>query len=233
MSSRFQTFFAGLIALLPIAATIAIIVWIGSFILSLLGPNSLFGGVLQSLGIGLVSSPILAYLIGLLIVAGAIYLLGAIVQANLLPRIPGLVDSLIQRIPLVSLIYDLSKRFVGLLDRKNENDLASMSPVWCFLGGDGGPAVLGLLPRPEPMNVGGEPYYAILVPFAPVPFGGTLLYVPAKWVMPADMRVENLISTYVSMGVSSPNEVRRAARLAAEQPDKARDAVTPPAPTFR
>jgi len=233
MSSRFQTFFAGLIALLPIAATIAIIVWIGSFILSLLGPNSLFGGVLQSLGIGLVSSPILAYLIGLLIVAGAIYLLGAIVQANLLPRIPGLVDSLIQRIPLVSLIYDLSKRFVGLLDRKNENDLASMSPVWCFLGGDGGPAVLGLLPRPEPMNVGGEPYYAILVPFAPVPFGGTLLYVPAKWVVPADMRVENLISTYVSMGVSSPNEVRRAARLAAEQPDKARDAVTPPAPTFR
>src|SRR5215467_14447771 len=180
MSSRFQTFFAGLIALLPIATTIAIIVWIGSFILSLLGPNSLFGGVLQSLGIGLVSSPILAYLIGLLVVAGAIYLLGAIVQANLLPRIPGLVDSLIQRIPLVSLIYDLSKRFVGLLDRKNENDLASMSPVWCFLGGDGGPAVLGLLPRPEPMNVGGEPYYAILVPFAPVPFGGTLLYVPAK-----------------------------------------------------
>jgi len=233
MSSRFQTFFAGLIALLPIAATIAIIVWIGSFILSLLGPNSLFGGVLQSLGIGLVSSPILAYLIGLLVVAGAIYLLGAIVQANLLPRIPGLVDSLIQRIPLVSLIYDLSKRFVGLLDRKNENDLASMSPVWCFLGGDGGPAVLGLLPRPEPMNVGGEPYYAILVPFAPVPFGGTLLYVPAKWVVPADMRVENLISTYVSMGVSSPNEVRRAARLAAEQPDKARDVVTPPAPTFR
>src|SRR5262249_1451392 len=117
--------------------------------------------------------------------------------------------------------------------RKNENDLASMSPVWCFLGGDGGPAVLGLLPRPEPMNVGGEPYYAILVPFAPVPFGGTLLYVPAKWVVPADMRVENLISTYVSMGVSSPNEVRRAARLAAEQPDKARDVVTPPAPTFR
>jgi uncharacterized membrane protein len=159
-------------------------------------------------------------LIGLLIVAGAVYLLGAIVQANLLPRIPGLVDSLMQRIPLVSLVYDLSKRFVGLLDRKNENDLASMSPVWCFLGGDGGPAVLGLLPRPEPVSVAGEPYYAILVPFAPVPFGGTLVYVPAKWVVPADMRVENLISTYVSMGVSSPSEVQVAAKLATGAPGK-------------
>src|SRR5712691_2299020 len=207
MSTRFQTFLAGLIALLPIAATVAIIGWIGSFIYGFLGPNSLFGGFLRSLGIGLVSSPLLAYLIGLLIVAGAVYLLGAIVQANLLPRIPGLIDSMMQRIPLVSLVYDLSKRFVGLLDRKNENDLASMSPIWCFLGGDGGPAVLGLLPRREPINFAGEPYYAILVPFAPVPFGGSLVYVPAKWVVPADMRVENLISTYVSMGVSSPSHV--------------------------
>jgi len=43
---------------------------------------------------------------------------------------------------------------------------------------------------------------------APIPFGGTLIYVPAKWVVRAEMRVEGLMSTYVSMGVSSPPEVR-------------------------
>ncbi len=225
MGTRLQTFIAGLIALLPIAATIAIVAWIGSFIFGFLGPNSVFGAFLTSLGFGLVRSPFLAYLIGLLIVAGAVYLLGAVVEANLLPRIPGLVDTMIQRIPLVGNVYDLSKRFVGLLDRKDGNDLGSMSPVWCFLGGDGGPAVLALLPRPEPIDVAGEPYHAILVPFAPVPFGGSLVYVPAKWVVPADMRVENLISTYVSMGVSSPSHVPNSraagAKLATEMPGSA------------
>jgi uncharacterized membrane protein len=209
MSARFQTFIAGLVVLLPIVATVAVVAWIGSLIYGLLGPGSLFGGILRSLGIGLVNSPLLAYFVGLMVVLGCVYLLGAVVQANFLPRIPRLVDAMIQRIPVIGNVYDLSKRFVGLLERKNNNEFGSMSPVWCFLGGDGGAAVLGLLPRPEPILVGGEPYHAVLVPFAPVPFGGTLAYVPAKWVVPADMRVENLITTYVSMGVSSPNEVRQ------------------------
>ena len=194
-----------------IVATVAVVGWIGSWVYSLLGPDSAFGRVLRSLGIGLVSSPMLAYLVGLLVVLGCIYLLGAIVQSNLLPRIPRLLDGMIQRIPLVGNIYDLSKRFVGLLERKNDNEFGSMSPVWCFVGGDRGAAVLGLLPRPEPIDVGGEPYHAVLVPFAPVPFGGTLAYVPARWIVPADMRVENLITTYVSMGVSSPNVIARLA----------------------
>ena len=207
MGARFQTFVAGLVALLPVVATLAIIGWIGSWVYGLLGPTSVFGRVLQSFGIGLVSSPILAYLVGLLVVLGSIYLLGAVVEANLLPRIPRLVDGMIERIPVIGNVYDLSKRFVGLLERKNDNEFGSMSPVWCFVGGDRGAAVLGLLPRPEPVDVGGEPYHVILVPFAPVPFGGTLAYVPAKWVVPADMRVENLITTYVSMGVSSPKSI--------------------------
>ncbi len=207
MSARVQTFVAGLVALLPIVATAAVVGWFGSFLYGMVGPGSFFGGILRSLGIGLVSSPMLAYFVGLMVVLGCIYLLGAVVEANLLPRIPGLVDAGVQRIPLIGNVYDLSKRFVGLLERKNDNEFGSMSPVWCFLGGDGGAAVLGLLPRSEPVIVGGEPYHVVLVPFAPVPFGGTLAYVPAKWVVPADMRVENLITTYVSMGVSSPDTI--------------------------
>ena len=47
------------------------------------------------------------------------------------------------------MLYDLSKRFVGMLDRKEAKDLKGMSPVWCFLGGHGSAAVLALLPKPE------------------------------------------------------------------------------------
>jgi uncharacterized membrane protein len=47
----------------------------------------------------------------------------------------------------------------------------------------------------------------VLVPSAPVPVGGCLVYVPVKWVKPADFGVEALMSIYVSMGVTSPQTV--------------------------
>jgi uncharacterized membrane protein len=93
------------------------------------------------------------------------------------------------------------------MDRKDQDGLKSMSPVWCFFGGDGGAGVLGLLPMPKPILVGGEPYHVVLIPSAPVPVGGALVYVPAAWVKPAHIGVETLMSIYVSMGVTSPQVV--------------------------
>jgi uncharacterized membrane protein len=43
----------------------------------------------------------------------------------------------------------------------------------------------------------------VLVPTAPVPVGGGLIYVPEEWVSPANVGVEALTSIYVSMGVTS------------------------------
>ena len=43
----------------------------------------------------------------------------------------------------------------------------------------------------------------MIVPTAPVPVGGALIYVPEDWVRPADVGVEALTSIYVSMGVTS------------------------------
>jgi len=59
-----------------------------------------------------------------------------------------------------------------------------MRPVWCFFGGEGGAAVLGLMPSPEPVQIGEHSYVGLLVPSAPVPFGGALLYVPADSSLP-------------------------------------------------
>jgi uncharacterized membrane protein len=213
-----RTFMSGVIALLPIAATLAIVAWAGNVIYSYFGPGSVIGRALTSLGLGLVSSELFAYLVGLVIVAILVYALGVVVESSLAPRLYGRLDAMLHRIPLVGMVYDLTKRFVGMLDRKDANDLRSMSPVWCYVGGQGSAAVLALLPKPEPIMFAGEPYHVVLVPFAPIPFGGTLVYVPAKWVVPAEMRVEGLMSTYVSMGVSSPKEVRSIPAAAASRP---------------
>ena len=113
-------------------------------------------------------------------------------------------DWLMRRIPIISNVYDLSKRFVAIVDRGDQGDLKSMSPVWCFFGGEGGAAVLGLMPSPEPVVIGEHRYLGLLVPSAPVPFGGALIYVPVEWVKPAEGGVERLLNVYVSMGVTPP-----------------------------
>jgi uncharacterized membrane protein len=57
--------------------------------------------------------------------------------------------------------------------------------------------------------VGGRRCLAVLVPTAPVPIGGGLLFVPEDWVSPADVGAEALTSIYVSMGVTAPQYLPR------------------------
>jgi uncharacterized membrane protein len=52
------------------------------------------------------------------------------------------------------------------------------------------------------VTLNGELYHVVLVPSAPVPVGGALVYVPVKWVKPADIGIEGLMSIYVAMGVA-------------------------------
>ncbi|MFN6953149.1 MAG: DUF502 domain-containing protein, partial [Albidovulum sp.] len=124
-------------------------------------------------------------------------------------RLQEAMSRIMRRIPLVGTLYELSRRFVAMVDRNKDADgLKSMSPVWCFFGGEpGGAAVLALLPSHEPVMVGEHRYLGILVPTAPVPIGGGLIYVPENWVTAADIGMDQLMSIYVSMGVTPPKAV--------------------------
>jgi uncharacterized membrane protein len=195
---------AGLLALLPIALTITITVWVAQLIHAYAGPGSIIGSLLVALGLNLSSSYTGAYFLGFLIILVSIFGLGLLVESRMRPWIQEGVDWLMMRIPLVSNVYGLSKRFVAIVDRGGEDNFKSMRPVWCFFGGEGSAAVLALMPSNEPVIVGEHKYIAILVPSAPVPFGGALIYVPSKWIRPAEGGVERLMNVYVSMGVMPP-----------------------------
>jgi uncharacterized membrane protein len=199
-----RTFVAGLLAVLPVALTGAVIVWVASVIDQFIGPHSAVGRLLVSIGLTVVETKVAAYLIGIVFVLSAIYVLGLLVQAGLQRRLQVFVDDLIRRIPLVGSVYDLAHRFVGMLDQKEQTDLKTMSPVWCFFGGEGGAAVLALLATPERILLAGRPHHVVLVPTAPVPFGGGLFFVPVEWIKAAPFGVEGLTSLYVSMGISAP-----------------------------
>jgi uncharacterized membrane protein len=138
-----------------------------------------------------------------LIVSFCIYVLGLIVQSRLEHSVHNIIGNVMQRIPLIGYIYDMAKRLIAIVERKDDGTFSGMRPVWCFFGGDGGAAVLALLPSSETVMLNDEPYHVVLVPSAPVPVGGALVYVPVKWVKPADIGIEGLMSIYVAMGVSA------------------------------
>ena len=206
-----RTFLTGALAILPLAATLTLLAWFWQLLAAWLGPSSVFGSLLVAIGFSVSRSESVGYLLGLL------------VEAGLQRGIQRLVDRVVQRIPLVRNIYDLVRRMVELFSRRNGDGLNSMSPVWLHFGGRpadaqeaGKVAVLALLCTPEPIVMeGGRSYLGVLIPTAPVPVGGGLLYVPQEWVSPADIGVEGLTSIYVSMGLTTGQYIQQPPAAAA------------------
>jgi uncharacterized membrane protein len=196
----------GFLALLPLAATVLIVVWSAQLFAEYVGPLSLIGRALTFVGLSVTESKLLGYIVGLLAVLVLVYLFGIIVEAGLQRGLSRLVQNVVQRIPVVRTIYDVAQKLVGLFAQREGEQLQSMSPVWVYFGGkkaEGSTAALAFLSTPKPVHINGHGYLGVLIPTAPVPVGGGLLYVPPEWVEPADMGMEGVTSIYVSMGVTS------------------------------
>jgi len=227
-----RTIVTGLLALLPVVLTLLIIGWVASYVQAYLGPESWFGQNLTRLGATLVGGN-MSYIIGTAIALAGLYFLGLLVQTRLRIIWNTFFDETIGRLPLIGTIYKTIVRFVQLLERRDDVDVKSMSPVWCFFSDERRTAVLGLKPSDQPVEIEGEPYRIVMVPTAPVPFGGGLFFLPAEWVRPAAFGVEGLTNIYVSMGVTAPDYMGAIARAKTEAPQLVpRDgsAGTPPIP---
>jgi len=198
-----RTFLAGLLAALPLIATVLVFTWLAQILYGWLGPQSLIGGLFVQLGLGLSESEWAGYGLGILIIGVSIYALGLLVEAQLQAGLARILNMVLSRIPLVRNVYDLINRFVDMLGQRDEEGLKSMSAVWVTFGSEDGVKVLALLSTPEPVLIDGQPYMAVIVPTAPVPIGGGLLYVPQASVVPADVGMDAVTSIYVSMGVTS------------------------------
>ena len=207
-----RLFVTGLLAALPLAATVAVFAWAISLLLRWVGPNSAMGELLGGIGLGVTGSEIVGYAIGVAIILGVILLLGVLVELGFERGMAQVVDTVVQRIPVVRNVYDLVQRFVGLMSQRNDDGTRAMRPVWCHFGGRDGPhtAVLALQSSPEAVLVDGQRCLIVLVPTAPVPVGGGLIFVPEEWVTPAELSAEAITSLYVSMGVTAPQHLKTA-----------------------
>jgi uncharacterized membrane protein len=214
-----RLFVTGLLAVLPLAATVAVFAWAFQLLFGWMGPGSGVGSVLMALGLGGFGSTLLAYLIGIGLLGALVVGLGLLVELGFQRGLARFVNRVVRRIPLVGQVYDVASKLVSLFaQRGSESSARAMRPVWChFGGGPDGAAVLGLQSSPDVVLVSGRRCLVVLVPTAPVPVGGGLLFVPEAWVQPADLSVEAVTSLYLSMGVTAGQHLA-VAPVAAGQP---------------
>lgn len=207
-----RTMLTGMLAALPLLGTLWLLSIAFAFLTGWLGPESSAGHLLGRIGMGISGQAWSGYVAGLLIAATLLFGLGLLVERGLNTWLVSLIDSVVGRIPVVRTIYETIEKFVQIFARRDKSELQSMRPVWCHFGGPGGVSALGLLSSPQPILVEGKPCYAVIIPTAPVPIGGGLLFMPVEWISPSDVGMEAVTSIYVSMGVTAPQFLPTAER---------------------
>ncbi|MDO5567249.1 MAG: DUF502 domain-containing protein [Planctomycetia bacterium] len=196
-------FISGTVIVLPLVVTVAIVLWLSKFFITWLGPSTAFGKMLSNLGIKFVEGNSYAYIFGWLLVLVTLFLIGFFAEVVIRQAVIKWFDGLIQRIPLIGMIYGTTRKFTDLVKTQSKDELKSMSPVYCRFGSQGGGVlVLALMPSDDVYEIEGSKYRVVIVPTAPVPFGGGMFIVPIDDVFPAKMSIEALTSFYVSMGVT-------------------------------
>jgi len=195
-------FVAGVLAILPLVITVGVVVWVADFLNRYVGPGTSIGRFVASLGLKFVPETNTGYLVGLLVVAGAVLVLGFIVEAGARSFLQRAQDRILGRIPLIGSLYGTSRQILALLDQKDPEKMKSMQAVFVRFGGNGC-GVLALQVSSEEITIGQQAYRIVIVPTAPVPVGGGLLFVPAEMIQPTELSVDKLMSIYVSMGATA------------------------------
>lgn len=183
-----QNFIAGLVVLIPVVATIWVIKWLFDIIDGILAPafEPIFGRSIP--GFGFVAIVILIYLLGLLV-------------TNVLgKRLIQLGQSIVEKVPVVSQVYNAFRQIM---------DSLMMSQKGAFKE-----VVLVEFPRPGMRSVAfitsrtkdssGQELLTFYIPTAPNPTSGFIEIATPDHVIPTNMSVEDAMKIVLSAGMVCP-----------------------------
>jgi uncharacterized membrane protein len=201
--SILRFFLVGVVAVLPLVITVGVVAWVSGILARWFGRGTPVGQAIAAIGLP-VGGETFAYIVGWVLVLAVIFGLGLLVEMGARRFLVDKIDALALRIPVLGGVYGTVRQFAELMDTKDKADLRGMSVVYVIFGGERGAAFLALLPTPERFRIGELDYHAVVIPSAPVPVGGSLIFVPAASVLMANVSMEAFMSVYVSMGVTGP-----------------------------
>ena len=116
-------FIAGVLTILPLVITVGIVIWVTDFLRAFLGPDTVIGKLLASIGGNYFRDLVAPYIVGWIIVLGVVFALGVLVEFGAKSMISRLGDGFLKRIPLIGSIYSTSKQVVEMLDKKEDDAL--------------------------------------------------------------------------------------------------------------
>lgn len=214
-----STFLAGLLAILPLAITVAIMGWFGRLLQDWLGPETIVGRGLRQVGLQFVTDDTAATIVGWVGVLAAIWVLGLLVRSATRGQATVAFDAAMNRIPVVKSIYRPVAQVVEMFKKDDKDAVAGMPVVYCRFGADHGAGVLGLLASPRTFNFGGQACRLVYVPTSPLPMSGGLLFLPERSVSIVDMPVDALMQVYFSLGVMAGKVVPDGLNVAGHEHD--------------
>lgn len=195
----YQTFLRGLVAILPIAVTVYVVVWLGTTL------ESVFGTAIQ----WFVPQEHYPRGAGLAVGVVAVFLIGLLLRVWLARKAWELFESLFEKLPLVKVVFNAVKDMMGFFT----GSMASQADrvVMIDWGGDNR-RVLGLVTRDQfddlPEGVGGDDDVAVYLPMS-YQIGGFTVVVPRKDITAVDMSVEQALR-YAITGAASTGKNNKA-----------------------
>jgi len=208
-----KEFITGLVILLPVAVTIAVVV----FLVNLL--TKPFMGIAYRLFsdsdiankgfLFLSPEQVLRYgsqIVILILLFLFTLLLGCIARSLLMKSLLRLGDRIIARIPLVSSVYKTTQDIIKTVFVSDKN---SFKQVVLVPFPKEGSYVLGLIARESPASCSrilSTDLISVLIPTTPNPTTGFLLMFPRSALIPIDMRPEDAIKYIVSCGLVVPED---------------------------
>ncbi len=156
--------------------------------------------------------------VGVLVMVGVSVAVGVLVELGARKLIQGKLDALAAKVPLLGGVYGTVRQLVGMMDKSQNADLQGMTVVFCNFGQTSGASFLALLASPQAFRIGELDYQAVIIPTAPVPVGGSLIFVPTASIQPANITVDAFMSIYVSMGVTGPQFLAASVPATVQEP---------------
>ncbi len=201
-SRIFSPFLTGIVFLAPVLIIIIITQWLAGYVVALLGPTTLIGGVFARSGMLFTRTPELAFLSGLGLALAIIWLFGLAIQSRA-SRLQGQFDQLLGRLPVIGGFYRPLAQIVRMVGKSPSGELQGMAVALIRFGPE--VEIMGLLATPKVYDLGQGPQYLVMLPTAPVPIGGALMFVAVDAVrLLPELGVDDMAKFYVSMGTIAP-----------------------------
>lgn len=185
-----RIFLAGLFATLPLIITFVLLKIFFEAVDGLLSPVFRVIFKRHVPGLGLLSTVLLIFLMGLMV-------------KNLVGRLfIGRMEEFISKIPFIKTIYTSAKQLIFSFSPENKKGLKRVIAVKFF----GENYSLGFVTNETVMVIGGEEKkaYAVFLPTTPSPVTGFYLIIPQKNVIHLDLNVEDAIKMLISGGAILP-----------------------------